>query len=147
MRKKAFQGKQHLSQQTALSVSGRGPSRTFGFEGNGVSRASNPHQPLKGATGSPVYLELRDAGEAGIHEEGPTGGDRIRRGLEGHGRKSALAQTGQQGKGFKPLKGIKALQRGAESCGQPPRALPGKLWHAPGSVASGPGTPFLPRRE
>lgn len=141
MRRKAFQGKQHLSQQTALS--GRGPSCTFGFEGNGESRASNPHQPLKGATGSPVYLELRDASM----RRGPTGGGRIRRGLEGHGRKSALPQTWQQGKGFKPLKGIKALQRGAESCGQPPRALPGKLWHAPGSVASGPGTPFLPRRE
>lgn len=145
MRRKAFQGKPHLCQQTVLS--GRGSGCTVGFEGNGLSRASNPHQPLKGATESPVYLELRDAGEAGIHEEGPAGGDGIRRGLDGHGRKSALAQIGQQGKGFKPLTGIKALQKGAESSGQQPRALPGKLWHAPGSVASGPGTPFLPRRE
>lgn len=31
----------------------------------------------------------------------------MRRSLEGHLRKPALAQTGQQGKGFKPLTGLR----------------------------------------
>lgn len=88
-----------------------------------------------------MYLERRHrGGDRQAAEE-------IRRGLEGRVRKSALAQAGQQGKGFKPLTGIKALQRGAEPYGQQPWALPGKPWYAPGSVASGPGTPFLPQRD
>jgi len=113
--------------------------------------------PCLQGLGSPPALERsqrkpRVSGAQGcergsIDEKGPAGGGGIRWGLESRIRKSALAQTGQQGKGFKPLTGIKALPKGAESSGQQPRALPGKLWHARGGVASGPGTPFLPQTE
>lgn len=79
--------------------------------------------PCLRGLGSPPALErsqrkprvsgAQGRGRGSIDEKGPAGGGGIKWGLEGHVRKSALAQTGQQGKGFKPLTRIKSFAEGS----------------------------------